>query len=194
MLLPSTDWSSHTYIIREKKPEQQRKNLIPLAVGKGLACAWISLLFSARSAERSGGHSGNLQKVGRAIAQGPGSASLSRRRYASLIEAYFMLNRSLYEPPYTCPTAVIQAGETRTSLPWAKPKGTVVRLHFISDGQMWDFGGDSIVSRLTPVNLSVGAVYSIVARLRFLFICFLFSSFPFLPEFFISYSIVFIIR
>lgn len=88
-----------------KKPDRKRKNLMRLGVDSGLAYAW--------SRSRMGGW---------AIAQSPILGStitllrLRKRSYVSLLDVYFNLNPSLYEPPYS------------------RPERTVVRLHCISDG------------------------------------------------------------
>ena len=73
-----------------KKSERKRKNLIRLGVESGLAYAW--------SRSRMGGW---------AIAQSPILGTtitiqrLKKRLYESLLDVYFSLNPSLYEPPYT---------------------------------------------------------------------------------------------
>ena len=82
--------------MREKKSERKRKNLIRLGVEKGLAYAW--------SRSRMGGW---------AIAQSPILGTtitilrLKKRFYESLLDVYFKLYPSLYEPPYTRPVRTV---------------------------------------------------------------------------------------
>jgi hypothetical protein len=79
-----------------KKSERKRKNLIRPGVEKGLAYAW--------SRSRMGGW---------AIAQSPILGTtitilrLKKRFYESLLDVYFKLNPSLYEPPYTRPVRTV---------------------------------------------------------------------------------------
>ncbi|MEI4927434.1 group II intron reverse transcriptase/maturase, partial [Klebsiella pneumoniae] len=75
-----------------KKPERKRKNLIRLGVDYDHAYAWS-----------------RTRKGGWAIAQSPILITtitlkrLKQRNYVSLLDIYFEINPSFYEPPYARP-------------------------------------------------------------------------------------------